>query len=218
MHWIAELQGIATGAEVFVLGTGPSLTGFDWSRLDGRVTIAINAAVHFRTPTVHIVNDTVGELWKYLKFPYQPETRLVVQHNGAATSGLNFLLANHFPFMEQVYCYRLRGPDSETNELFVDHTTSTAAIQLALVMGAHAVYLMGCDGYRKGFAEYAAQVRETDTEETVMLARTQDDRDHRRLREWMEKTERLPPGGIVNLSERSVIEIWPRRPLAEMFR
>ncbi len=65
MTWSTESRDIPPlfdGATVFVVGGGPSLRGFDWSRLAGRSVIAINQAAEVLPQAALLLFSDVGWL------------------------------------------------------------------------------------------------------------------------------------------------------------
>ena len=54
-----KLDDFYAGLPIFIISTGVSLRGFDFTRLDGRVTIGINRVVEYYHPSiVHFVDRT----------------------------------------------------------------------------------------------------------------------------------------------------------------
>ena len=215
MRTIRELHNLAAGRPVFVVGTGPSVANFDWGRLKGQFAIALNDAIAFPfVPDVHLYNDCASAnplQWRYVRLAYDPKTKIVMQKTGH-----DYFRINEWKFLDQIYTYRQRGPDVDAGELWVDHTVSTAGLQLALWLGASAIYLMGCDGFRVGFSEYAFGVKDANDERTPVLTRSMDAYDHDRVKQWLEATGGgLPPDGIWNCSPHSIIETWPQKAIEE---
>ena len=53
------LDGLYDGLAIFILSTGTSLRRFDFTRLDGRVTIGINRVIEHYQPTIlHLLDKT----------------------------------------------------------------------------------------------------------------------------------------------------------------
>jgi hypothetical protein len=48
---LQQFSDIIKGETVYIIGGGPSLKGFDFERLNGKITIAINSAMYFLQPT-----------------------------------------------------------------------------------------------------------------------------------------------------------------------
>jgi hypothetical protein len=142
---LRDLLDVELGNDVYVVGTGSSLLGFDWRILDGRRTIALNdAVVHFR-PTYHLFAD--DHLWKrYLKVDYSGVT--IVCSKGAMNNLRN---EKSFRSHGQIREFRRERkldrlkPRDET--LFIDRTVATTGICLAWRLGAQRILLLGVDGY-----------------------------------------------------------------------
>lgn len=215
MRTIVELFGIAKGLDVFILGTGPSMAGFDWGRLKGRFTIALNYALtQFPiVPDIHLFNDCNGDhplQFDYLRHPYDERTRIVCQK-----TGWEYFAINKAPFADRVFTYFNRGPDCDMGqELACTHTVSAPAIMLAWKLGARSINLLGCDGYRVGCAEHAYEGVNPEAERQEMLERSMDSYEHSQVRKWLEICAvGLPDGGVWNLSPHSVLVVWPKRTL-----
>ena len=218
MRTIRELHNLAAGRPVFVVGTGPSVANFDWGRLKGQFAIALNDAIAFPfVPDCFLFNDCQGDhplQFVYVSMSFAPTTKIICQETGWKFFSLN----QRWKYLDQTYTYHQRGPDVEPGQLWVNQTVSTAAIQLAIWMGASAIYLLGIDGYRQGIAEYAFGVKSPDDERTTILRRTQDDSDYERMKRWIDATGIMPAGGIINLSKHSIIRTWAKRSAEEVLQ
>jgi len=181
------------------------LWGFDFTRLCGLISIGINNAVHLLNPTVLIFNDVV--IWeRYLKVELPEDSFCVTQRVSA-----KWLAANpECSYRDRVLSYKQRGPDVQfgDDELWVDHTTATAAIQLAWKMGAERVFLLGVDAYRYESAVHCTDpivATEPQFSEPRHIAYAMD---MNRLQDWFKQSGLGPPGGVFNCSELSIIDAF----------
>ena len=207
--------GVFAGQDIFVVGAGPSLCGFDFSRLDGKVTIALNDMVHRFIPTYHLFNDT--DIWpRYQDFGYWPVTHVVCQADPAA----HLWSYPHFCAKDRLLTYRERGPDVDpvNDELWCDYTVATAGVMLAWKLGAQRVYLLGVDAYRYHKVDYCWQAPKEPVGEEVVVEPwdTFFDRDMGIVRDHFTSFGVGPPGGVFNLSEKSTIKAWPKKKMEEV--
>lgn len=224
-HW-----GRHTGAAIFVCGFGGSLYRFDWSRLHGRIVIAINDAIaKIPWATYHLYGD--GRLYKnYWHIPYGPDTTIVIQPRGTH----RIMTAYAWPHRPKVRMFaRIEGTDfqwirPESDELWVNTTIATAAIMMAWKLGAATVFLLGVDGYldpdgpyyadgnpsQGGWGEFTAAPSGVVIQDRHR-AWAQDMRD---LRDYFSAQEmkgyRVPD--VINLNPRSTIDAWSKKPREEV--
>lgn len=236
---IGSLRGSQRGKDVFVVGSGPSLQGFDWGLLAGRVTIALNAAAEWFRPSIWLFNDERAGL-KSAPVVKPGADVLVVCQSAAPPK----FLAMGWP-----HVYRFENADRAEkvtpfdDKLFCWSTVATAGIHLAYKLGAARVLLLGIDAYRDRRKEdghpgayYADGSRsgETDTAMTREVAREDDGRivekrhedwrrDMRSLRAWFDATLPKagaalgvwPERGIYTVGSRSRVDAWERVSMEE---
>lgn len=126
-----------SGKSVFVVGSGPSLTGFDFSQLIGREVIAVNHAYKLTPHQVHtfydqtFLTEAAKDGYDYTKHPAHI---LASKSSGCVES-------------ENVTIYRRSNMVSRKIEqgLYCGYSSAQAAVNFALIMGARAVYLLGVD-------------------------------------------------------------------------
>lgn len=131
--------------DVFIIGGGPSLVNFDWSRLTGRLTVGCNSAylLGARICKVCVFGD--GSLSNRTSFWNCNKDRLAAY---AAQGGVVFtnhpaLFCDETPWLWTVR-RQARGL-STTDRLGWNHNTGSTAINLALLLGARRLYLLGFD-------------------------------------------------------------------------
>lgn len=146
-------SGSWKGRRCFILGGGPSLKGFDFSRLNGELVIACNRAFEsFPEATIMIAQDT--RLWGwYESGDLGDEAKEKFRVFKGFKTWIN---AQSFPFPEDLYLIDTypakdidwkgydysRGLPKATN-------TGLNALCLAVALGADPIYLLGFDCYGK---------------------------------------------------------------------
>lgn len=226
----ANLWGRHEGADVFVVGTGTSLAGFDFTRLAGRVTIALNDAIRAQglDPAYHLFHD--HGLWvRYHKLTLHPRTWVVC----GPTTRKQLIKDSKCSFKDRILWYVSNGaPTVERldNQLYIDRTIATAGIHMAWKLGARRIFLLGVDGYRQpdgayywdGQAKPVEQRRERRLKDSKLFVQDRHDdwaENMRRLRRFFDDGELYPfrwPGpGVYNLSPLSTIDAWEKRTVEE---
>jgi hypothetical protein len=222
---IKRLMGKAKGFDVFVVGTGPSLNGFDFSELENRFVIALNHAIDFFPdgPSMHIFSDVA--LCKFWKKSKRASHTLVVCQSGARDQ-----LNNSKVSWRRQMCVFRRTPKGartvklEDADLFVANTVACGAIQLCWKMGAERVFLLGVDGYRTNDMYYAdgskypkGERPAKRVEEDGRIVEERHVRFERNMNELKsalhEKgayTGSWPASSVYNLSPTSTIKTWDR--------
>lgn len=243
MRTIADLIGAHAGADVFVCGTGTSLAGFDWTRLNECATIALNDAINARgfEPTYHLwADDHLYERY----FKHYPQTVAIVPSVTAHLLAGDYDDAVTYTHRENTE--RVIVPDCDPrwpepygqfrfaatecsedgDDLYCSHTVATAGVLLAAKLGARRIFLVGCDAYTTEAANY------WDGRPPHMLhhrpvplgdgrwrtsAHIYWDMELTRLREWFAERARYagpwPAEGVYNTSELSTLTAWDKVPL-----
>lgn len=130
------------GEDVFIVGGGPSLEHFDWDKLKGLNTIGCNAAFKHGADVINIAIFGDFDFWQA-----HLEKRVVngFKYDLDAYDGwvaTNYQVMNPPDwlkfFVRQDYGLSRQG-------LAWNNNTGCAAVNLALLLGAHRVYLLGFD-------------------------------------------------------------------------
>lgn len=221
---VTRLYGLEAGKDVFVLGTGTSLRGFEYAKLDGRVVIALNDAplISKRRFAYHLWADS-NLSKRYVGIAGGGGERVVC--DGAARTQLMQSPAckykdNVFQFKKQSRVQNLR----DDNELLVQYTVASAGVTLAWKLGAVRIFLLGVDAYRTQSEYYAdgtlhrsgmtRKHKKVDGDIVVEDRHERWIKEQRDLREWLtEKGLYLgpwPQSGVYNLSPQSQIDAWER--------
>lgn len=137
---LAQVNGMLEGKRVFVLGSGPSLKGFDLSLLDNEETIAVNHTLeHYPNAKHHLFGDPrvlgyVAEIYK--------------KYRGNIFSSHHANLGDWEKTNDRVIVFakNAQGPTNQIEDgLFSEFNSGMEAVNLALVMGAAQIYLLGID-------------------------------------------------------------------------
>lgn len=197
---------IFEGERVFIVAGGPSLRGFDFRRLAGKPTIAINRAHEFLpTATVLWWSD-----WLY----WTRNQDSLVAHGASykATAVADYQL-EQLPPEELVHRYNftgLTGFDENPANLRHGNNSSYAAMHLAVHLGARKLVLLGVDmrHAKDGTTHFHGGY------ESVHLAETLKD-----LMLPYFKTLAAPLAArkieVLNASPDSALVVWPRCSIEE---
>jgi hypothetical protein len=121
--------------DVYIIGGGPSLIGFDWNRLTNKLTLGCNDAYQLGPAICKAC--VFGDLkW----FAYHDE-ELAKFPNPRFTNEPSLYV--HSP--DWLLCMRREGNGLHQNALGWNGNTGAVAINLALVLGAQRVFLLGYD-------------------------------------------------------------------------
>lgn len=217
--------------DVYVVGSGTSLADFDFRKLDGRVTIALNGAMlapRF-VPTYHLFADE----WQAEKCEHAwtaVTTVVVPQSSAHLVGGKAGAVATWTPVsreIEQVgdqWVWPSVAVDVDSDELYCHFTISIAGIELAYKLGAHRVFLLGLDGYTTPSAAYFDGTKDRFPVDFKGAHDVGDGRivaqkhmtwlyEHGKLREWFAELGYVGPNqtcGVWNCSERSTLTAWPK--------
>ena len=130
--------------DCYIVGGGPSLTGFDWDNLNGKFTIAINRAYEI-LPEANIVYFTDDDF-------YQRHQKGMLAHKGKKYRGR---LARQKVIKEpEVLELQLQpqpsGWSDQFGELYHGSNSGFACIQVAAQLGFKNIYLLGFDMMHQG--------------------------------------------------------------------
>lgn len=125
-----------TGEDVFIIGGGKSLKdeGFDWSWLHGRNTIGCNQAFILGVDVCNVC--TFGDL----KFWDAFKDKLGGVFEGWVAT--NYWVMNPPPWLK---LYKRQDNGLSTTMICWNNNTGAIAVNLALIMGASRVFLLGFD-------------------------------------------------------------------------
>ncbi len=132
-HWIPEAQW--EGQDVFIIGGGNSLKHFDWSLLENECTIGCNSAFTLGEKVCKIC--IFGDYKWFNKFKSELQFYkgiLFTNSSQLRNTKLNWL-----------WTMPRKGKGLGTTTLGWNSNTGAAAINLALILGAQRIFLLGFD-------------------------------------------------------------------------
>lgn len=145
-----KLDNLYAGLPVFVISTGTSLRGFDFKRLNGRLTIGINRVIEYYHPSImHFVDHTAHLTHARALDNYNG---MIIAGPGAAPSGTH---DNIFFVSRNIDTFELSGDMVETST-YVGRSFSEGlfgggggctALHTAILLGCDPIYLLGYDYY-----------------------------------------------------------------------
>lgn len=132
-HWIPEAKW--EGEDVFIIGGGNSLKGFDWGLLENECTIGCNSAF------------TLGE--KVCKICVFGDAKWFRKYQSELQSYKGVLFTNSSQLrntrLNWLWTMPRKGKGLGTSALGWNKNTGALAINLALVLGAQQIFLLGFD-------------------------------------------------------------------------
>ncbi len=132
-HNYGKVNPIWKGETVYLIGGGPSLRGFEWNKLKGKKTIAINKAVEFY-PNADVLYWTDGRVYTWLKKDID------------LFKGLKYTLRpNSKNDITTLKRGKKIGIDWSSDSLAHNNNSGGAAINLAIHLGAKRIILLGYD-------------------------------------------------------------------------
>ncbi len=217
---LTDLQKTEKGKDVFVVGTGTSLVGFDWKLLDGRRVIALNDAIKsVKSPAYHMYTDNLFSR-KYASLLLSETTTIICRNRSAIEikedDRYNGRLCR---FMSA------KNPGSaRPHELYVFATVAATAIHAAQRLGAERILLLGVDAYRLPQKRYYDGRAKSNRKVYKVVAKSGDrwtEKQHLRwgkamdvMKAYFKRCGMYPgpwPGpGVYNLSKHSTIKAWEK--------
>ena len=138
-YW--EPKPIWEGAEVFIIGGGPSLLDFDWSLLKDEKTIGCNMAFRLGEEICDVCVFGDASWYKHFKQdlsqftnPVFTNATAVIDKDRGSLAWINFMEREPFGLHK--------------NALGWNGHTGSVAINLAMLFGASTIYLLGFDMHR----------------------------------------------------------------------
>lgn len=193
----AMAEAIWPGETCFIVAGGPSLTGFDFARLEGRKVIAINSSV-FSCPSAPILffGDARWWWWNAEKicsgFKGHIFTCSEIDHPRVH----NLVKRKPPPFVAE-----------DRGQVSMNHTSLTAAINLAVHFGCQRLVLLGAD--MQAGADGRAHHHE---EHPVAVMPGCWDVQMKDLRSVAASLSDLGVE-VINTSMESRIDWWPKKPI-----
>jgi hypothetical protein len=135
-----RVEPIWTGETVYIIGGGPSLIGFDWNRLIGKKTIAINKAI-LSYPKADVLYWTDSRVYGWYKKEID------------SFKGLKYSIRNHASYPADINILRKSnkfGLEEAKDALCHGNNSGYAAINLAYLLGVKRIVLLGYDMHNDG--------------------------------------------------------------------
>lgn len=130
-----KIEPIWDNETVYIVGGGPSLSNFDWKRLEGKKVIAINRAFEV-LPNADVLYWTDSRFWKW----YSNEIKKF--------KGLKVTCRPYNPISYDVILLKaVNSKPYESDPSHISHGNNSGygAINLAVKLGAKKIYLLGYD-------------------------------------------------------------------------
>ena len=187
------------GRRCFIIGGGPSLQDFDFSKLKGELVIGINRAFEVMDCTVAFSMDSRFFQW-VMGNSLQSRQRFI-DFQGFKV----WINTNNFPY-RGVYVLAAYGRDglsqSMTEGICHGSNSGHAALNLAICLGANPIYLLGYDFYHeKGRSHYHSGYPRSQRPDTVQAF----------LKFFNDIKPEIRRHGtnVVNLNPKSKLRIFP---------
>jgi hypothetical protein len=194
------LDNLYAGLPVFVLSTGTSLRGFDFNRLNGRITVGVNRIVEHYHPTVMTFVDVTA---------HKTHAQALARYNGMIIASQGAAPHDtHDNVFEVVH--NLDGrmkPTRRVGRSFADGWFGGGggciALHTAILLGGNPIYLLGFDFYEDNGRHFDVWDPSLNEKELSGLAYTVA---YSCIMELSEE-EWLPP--IYNCNPRSRLQCFP---------
>jgi len=155
-----RLDNLYQGLPIYIISTGTSLRGFNFNRLDGRITIGINRVIEYYHPSiVHFVDVTA----------HRTHARALRNYNGMLIvgqgAGPTMTHDNVFEIRRNIDTFRMSETSApirkKVGRSFSDGWFGggggATALHTAILLGGDPIYLLGYDYYEdngRHFDEY----------------------------------------------------------------
>ncbi|MBV9494757.1 MAG: hypothetical protein JOZ54_10970, partial [Acidobacteria bacterium] len=128
---------------IFVLSTGTSLRGFDFHRLDGRITVGVNRIIEHYQPAVMTFVDVTA---------HKTHARALVGYNGMIVAGRGAAPPDHDNVFEIEHHLDARNVPAphigrSFSEGWFGGGGGCVALHTAILLGGNPIYLLGYDFY-----------------------------------------------------------------------
>jgi len=162
---LRDLQDIYFGHDIYIVGSGPSINIFPKEFLRDKICISLNASYKsskFITPVAfmhhmvysrkgNVIEDPIHPFFKNIKYP-------VVKGTGKTRKEKVDWDNDHYYFFDWNHdIEKIYQLTKKTDELFYtpEGCAMQAAMQLAWILGARNIFLIGCDSRVMGEKHYA---------------------------------------------------------------
>src|SRR5215204_5834554 len=145
-----KLDNLYEGLPIYIVSTGTSLRGFDFKRLNGRITIGINRVVEYYHPSiVHFVDVTAHLTHAEALRNYNG---MIITGHGAGPAQTH---DNIFEIGRNIDTFRMSETSAQTtkkmgrsfSEGWFGGGAGATALHTAILLGGDPIYLLGYDYY-----------------------------------------------------------------------
>lgn len=155
-----KLDNLYEGLPIYVISTGTSLRGFNFARLNGKITIGINRVIEYYHPSIlHFIDITAHKTHAEALRNYNG---MIIAGEGAAPTHSH---ANTFEIKRNVDTFELSSNmtilSTKVGRSFSDGWygggAGCTALHTAILLGGNPIYLLGYDFYEDNgshFDEY----------------------------------------------------------------
>lgn len=134
------------GKRCFIIGGGPSLIGFDFKQLDGELTIAVNRAFEYLDPSILFFMDNETYYQDVLNGTFGDEAADKFMTSQCMKISLNIYGVDYGHGVYSIPLSKTMHLTSDIKEgLYHGGNSGFAALNLAIVLGAKKIYLLGFD-------------------------------------------------------------------------
>ena len=145
-----------SGNRCFIIGGGPSLKGFDFSLLDGELTIAVNRAFEYIDPTIIFYTDYETFYKKLIDGGFGDEARKKFIMSRTLKIALNIGGVNYDHGTYSIPLSRTPRMTTDLKDgLFDGGNSGFGALNLAVCLEANPIYLLGFDMQGSGDGKQA---------------------------------------------------------------
>lgn len=190
--------------ECYIIGGGPSLLMFDWSKLDGKFVLGINRAYEV-LPDAQIIYFTDLDY-------YQRHKDAMHKHGAALLRGR--LTKKPEIKHEDVFEYQLvgeKGLSHKQGQLYHGINSAYAAINAAYLMGFKKIYLLGIDMLHKGKHRSHWHSGHRRIDPPSIFPRMMKNHDH--LAKLLKKKNIK----VINVNSNTKLKAYPVKTYAEIF-
>lgn len=221
-HW--SPGRIWRGDDAYIVGGGPSLAGFDWGSIAGKNVIGCNSAFILGAEVVKVVifGDyawwlNIGKSGKAGEDPSTPAGQGLPSFGGLVVSCCSKLHEDETQWLLKMPRSNYAGLGTG-RELGWNGNTGSIAVNLALIFGARRVFLLGFD--MEPGADDGPRPKKLNWHD-VRYEKGNADRYSEFCsgfkRVALELPNKFPGSSIVNVTDRSSLDAFPKQSLAEHF-
>lgn len=196
---LSEILGVNDwkGRRCFVIGGGASLRDFDFSLIENELTIGVNKIYRVFEPTILFFADRI--MYDEIMPLKMKSIKVAVDYTNACFDGVYY-----------VRSAGTKGVGMDIDNLYTGNNSGFGALNLALVLGAEPIYLLGFD-----YIPIDGKYHVTDDWGKIQDSEFQDLLDTFK-QEFQVISEHIDMK-VINLSPKSTLKCWPKMRIEEVF-